>query len=138
MNIINNSRKIISINGEPLLPGATMNLDEGMEKHPIIADYLERGVIADTSKAVTPSAVSEGISDFDKAKIAEEAIAKYKAEQEAIEKAQAEKEAEIKAIKAMDKDALVTKAIGMGIEVADSDTKDVLKEKIFKALDVDA
>ncbi len=135
MNIINNSRKIISINGEPFLPGATMDLNEGMETHPVIADYLKRGVIADASKAVAPSAVSTGISDFEKAQIAEEAIAKYKAEQEALRRTQAEKDAEIKAVKAMDKDALVTKAIGMGIEVFDSDTKDILKEKIFKVLD---
>lgn len=135
MNIINNSRKIISINGEPLLPGVTMNLSEGMEKHPSIADYLERGVIADANKAVAPSAVSAEISDFERAKIAEEAIAKYKAEQEAITQAKAEKEAEIKAVKAMDKDALITKALGMGIEISDSDTKEILKEKIFKALD---
>ncbi len=135
MNIINNSRKIISINGEPFLPGATMDLNEGMETHPVIADYLERGVIVDASKAVAPSAVSTGISDFEKAQIAEEAIAKYKAEQEALRRKQAEKEAEIKAVKAMDKDSLVTKAIGMGIEVFDSDTKDMLKEKIFKVLD---
>lgn len=136
MNIINNSRKIISINGEPFLPGATMDLNEGMETHPVIADYLKRGVIADTSKAVAPSAVSTRISDFEKAKIAEEAIAKYKAEQEAAAQAKAEKEAEIKAVKAMDKDALITKALGMGIDVSDSDTKDTLKEKIFKALGV--
>lgn len=135
MNIINNSRKIISINGEPLLPEAIVELKEGMEKHPVIVDYLRRGVIADTSKAVVSSAVSTGISDFEKAKIAEEAIARYKAEQESIEKAKAAKEIEIKAVKAMDKDALVTKALGMGIEVFDSDTKDILKEKIFKALD---
>ncbi|MCX4351714.1 MAG: hypothetical protein OSJ60_08755 [Lachnospiraceae bacterium] len=136
MNIINKSRKIISINGEPLLPGVTMNLGEGMEKHPAIADYLERGVIADASKAAAPSADSTGISDFERAKIAEEAIAKYKAEQEAAAQAKAEKEAEIKAVKTMDKDALITKALGMGIDVSDSDTKDTLKEKIFKALGV--
>ncbi len=134
MNIINKSRKIISINGEPLLPGSTMELIPDMEKNPVIAAYLEKGVIADTSKAMAPSAVSTEISDSEKAKIEEAAIAKYIAEQEAIAQTQAAKEAEIKAVKAMDKDALVTKALGMGIEVLDSDTKEILKDKIFKAL----
>ena len=31
MKIINKSRKIIGINGEPLLPGADLELPEGME-----------------------------------------------------------------------------------------------------------
>lgn len=33
MKIINKSRKIIGINGEPLLPGADLELPEGMETH---------------------------------------------------------------------------------------------------------
>lgn len=135
MNIINNSRKIISINGEPLLPTKTTELEVGMEKHPVIADYLAKGVIADTSKAVAPFDSSRGISDFERERIVKEAIARYKAEQEAIAQAQAAKEAEIKAVKSMKKDELLTKAAGMGLEIGDNDGVDALKEKIIAALE---
>jgi len=133
MNIINKSRKIISVNGEPFLPGRTMELEAGMESNPVIVHYLEKGVIADADKAVAAGA-PEGISDFERAKIAEDAIARYKAEQEAIARAQAEKKAEIEAVKSMKKDELLTKAAGMGLEVADNDKVDALKEKIIVAL----
>lgn len=133
MKVINKSRKIIAINSEALLPGKEMDLPEGFSEHPSIADYLRKGVIADANAAVAPS-VSSGVSDFEKAKIAEEAIAKYKAEQEAAEAAKAEKEAEIKAVKDMKKPELITKAMGMGIEATESDTVDVLKDKIIAAL----
>ena len=108
MKVINKSRKIISILGEPFLPGKAMDLPVEIEKHPAIIDYMTKGVIVDADK-VTASA-GTGFSDLEKAKIAEAAIAQYKAEQ-------AEKETAIKAIKAMKKDELLTKAAGMGIEV---------------------
>jgi len=133
MNIINKSRKIISINGESFLPGKIMELAEGMESNPVIAYYLSKGIIADADK-MAAAGVSDGISDFERAKIAEEAIAKYKAEQEATAKAQAEKKAEIEAVKSMKKEELLTKAAGMGLEVADDDKVDALKEKIIAAL----
>lgn len=44
------------------------------------------------------------------------------------------KEAEIKAVKTMKKDDLLTKAVGMGLEVTDDDTVDTLKEKIVAEL----
>lgn len=134
MKVINKSRKIIAINNEALLPGKDMELLEGFEKHPSITNYLKKGVIADVNAAVTPSAISGDISDFERAKIAEEAIAKYKAEQEAAAAAKSEKEAEIKAVKDMKKPELITKAMGMGIEANESDTVDVLKDKIITAL----
>lgn len=128
MKIVNKSRKIIGINGEPLLPGAALELPEGMEKHPVIEYYLEKGIVADSENISAEGA--NGISDLEKARIEEEAIAKYKAEQEA----KAAKEAEIKAVKAMKKDDLFTKATGMGLEVTDDDTVDTLKEKILAEL----
>lgn len=133
MKIINKSRKIIGINGEPLLPGASMELSDGAEKHPSIADYLKKGIVVDAANDNGPAGT--GLSDFEKARIAEEAIANYKKEQEAIEAAKAEKEAEIKAVQSMKKQELLTKAAGMGLEVEDDDTVDVLKEKIVAALD---
>lgn len=129
MKIINKSRKIIGINGEPLLPGADLELPEGMETHPVISYYLQKGIVVDSQNASAEE--KTGISDLEKARIEEEAIAKYKAEQE---KAAKTKEAEIKAVKTMKKDDLLTKAVGMGLEVTDDDTVDTLKEKIVAEL----
>lgn len=129
MKIINKSRKIIGINGEPLLPGADLELPEGMETHPVISYYLEKGIVVDSQNVSAEE--NTGISDLDRARIEEEAIAKYKAEQEKAAKA---KEAEIKAVKTMKKDDLLTKAVGMGLEATDDDTVDTLKEKIVAEL----
>ena len=125
MKIINKSRKIIGINGEPLLPGADLELPEGMETHPVISYYLQKGIVVD----------SQNVSAEEKtAHIEEEAIAKYKAEQEKAAKAAASKEAEIKAVNTMKKDELLTKAAGMGLEVNDDDKVETLKEKIIAEL----
>ncbi len=132
MKVTNKSRKIIAINGEPLLPGTDMELPEGFQQHPAIIDYLKKGILVDSEKAVASS--ENGISDFERAKIAEEAIARYKEEQAAIAAAQAEKEAEIKAVQSMKKPELLTKAAGMGLEVKDDDTVEILKEKILAVL----
>lgn len=129
MKIINKSRKIIGINGEPLLPGADLELPEGMETHPVISYYLQKGIVVDSQNVSAEE--KTGISDLEKARIEEEAIAKYKAEQE---KAAKTKEAEIKAVKTMKKDDLLTKAVGMGLDVTDDDTVDTLKEKIVAEL----
>lgn len=129
MKIINKSRKIIGINGEPLLPGADLELPEGMETHPVISYYLQKGIVVDSQNVSAEE--KTGISDLEKTRIEEEAIAKYKAEQE---KAAKTKEAEIKAVKTMKKDDLLTKAVGMGLEVTDDDTVDTLKEKIVAEL----
>lgn len=129
MKIINKSRKIIGINGEPLLPGADLELPEGTETHPVISYYLQKGIVVDSQNVSAEE--KTGISDLEKARIEEEAIAKYKAEQE---KAAKTKEAEIKAVKTMKKDDLLTKAVGMGLEVTDDDTVDTLKEKIVAEL----
>jgi hypothetical protein len=134
MKIINKSRKIIGINGEPLLPGKDMVLPDGMEKNPCVADYLAKGIVADADKD-TQNTAADGVSDFERAKIAEDAIAKYKAEQEALAAAQAEKEAEINAVKGMKKAALLKKAAGMEIEVKDDDTEETVREKILAALE---
>lgn len=136
MEVINKSRKIIGIKGEPLLPGYRMELPEGYETHPSIIGYLEKGMLADGKLAATVAA--GGISDLERRRIAEEAVAQYKkqqekaAGQEAAEKM--EKEAEIKAVKAMKKPELLAKAAGMGLGVADDDTADILKEKILEAI----
>ena len=91
MEIINKSRKIIGISGEPLLPGATVELPDGAENHPVIADYLAKGIVADVKNDIP--ATGAGISDFERAKIAEEAIAQYIKQQE--EAAEAERKERI-------------------------------------------
>lgn len=137
MKVINKSRKIIAIAGEPLLPGNDMELPEGYDKHPSIVDYLKSGVLADTAKAnIGNGDAVSGMSDEERAKIAEDAINQYKAEQEALAAAQAKKEADIKSVKSMKKkEDLILKAMGMGIEVSDSDSADIIKEKILDQLD---
>lgn len=132
MKIINKSRKIIGINGEPLLPGADLELPEGMKTHPVISYYLQKGIVVDSQNVSAEE--KTGISDLERAHIEEEAIAKYKAEQEKAAKAAASKEAEIKAVNTMKKDELLTKAAGMGLEVNDDDKVETLKEKIIAEL----
>ena len=135
MRIVNRSKKIIGIKGEPLLPGDTMKLPEGYENHPVIADYLKRGIVADEAKGDLPSVGTEGVSDLERAQIAREAVADYKRAQEKEETAKrAEGEAERKAVRAMRKSELLIKAAGMGLEVSDDDTVDDLKERIIAAL----
>lgn len=130
MKVINKSRKIISIAGEPFLPGKDMELPAGLENHPAIKDYMTKGIIVDAEKAAATTGA--GISNFEIAKIAEEAIAKYKAEQEAIAAAKA---AEIEDVKAMRKADLLTKAAGMGIDVSDGETAESIRGKILAALE---
>lgn len=138
MKVINKSRKIIGINGEPLLPGATAELPDGAENHPAIADYLAKGIVVDVKNDIT-AAAGAGISDFERTKIAEEAIAKYKEQQEEATAAEAKatqkaKEAEIKAVQTMKKPELLMKAAGMGLDVKDDDKVEDLKEKIIAAI----
>lgn len=132
MKIINKSRKIICINGEPFLPGETTTIADGSEKSPAMAFYFERGLVADASKVT--DAGDTALTDLEKARIADEAVERYKAEQAAAEEAKEKKEAEIKAVQSMKKQELLTKAAGMGLEVKDDDTVDALKEKIVAAL----
>ncbi len=134
MKIVNKSRKVIGINGEPLLPGYTMDLPECYEKHPAVLDYMKKGILVNANKDVSEEG-SGGISDSERAMIAEEAVNKYKQEQDALKAAQAKKQAEIDAVKDMKKSELLLKAAGMGLEVKDNDTVDVLRGKILAKLD---
>lgn len=134
MKVINKSRKIIGINGEPLLPGADTELLAGQETHPVVKFYLEKGILVD---AEDTSKKSDGISDLEKAKIAEDAIAEYKAKQEAVMAAKAEKVAEIKAVKSMKKEELQLKAAALGLEAADDIKAEDLKAKILDVLNAE-
>ena len=137
MKVINKSRKIIGINGEPLLPGAEIELLAGQETHPVVKFYLEKGILAVSYTHLrahdTPKKCDD-ISDLERAKIAEAAIAEYKAKQEAIVAAKAEKEAEIKAVKSMKKEELQLKAAALGMEVADDIKAEELKAQILDIL----
>lgn len=134
MKVINKSRKIIGINGEPLLPGADIELLAGQETHPVIKYYLDMGILVDVENT---SASADNISDLEKAKIAEAAIAEYKAQQEAIAAAKAEREAEIKAVKTMKKEELQLKAATLGLAVADDIKAEELKAQILEALNTE-
>lgn len=127
MKVINKSRKIIGIDGEPLLPGNDITLKDGFESHPIIQDYLEKGILANVEN-ITALSAENVLNDMEREKIEAEAIAKYKAEQEA-------KANEIKAVKAMKKDELLKKAISMEIEVKDDDTAEAIREQILTAIE---
>lgn len=133
MKVTNKSCKVIGIGGEPLLPGYTMELRDGIETHPSIADYLKKGILVDADKANAVESVN-GISDAERARIAEEAIANYKKEQEEITNAKKAKQAAIKEVKNMKKEELLMKATSMGLDIKDGDTVDDLKDKIIEAI----
>lgn len=126
MKVINKSRKVIGINNEPLLPGDSLELAVGQEKHPMIAYYLEKGVLVDAASASANGNGFTGVSDAERKAIEQAAIEEYKKQQE--------KEAEIKAVGEMKKADLLKKAAGMGLEVKETDSLDELKEAIIKAL----
>lgn len=134
MRVTNISRKIISIFGKTLLPGENVKLNNVDESNPTIQFYLKTKVLAaGNPEAVQPKA--SDIGETEREKIAREAVEKYKQEQEEYRKKAEEKENEIKAVKSMKKkEDLIKKAIGLGLEFADSDSADVLKEKIIHAL----
>lgn len=134
MKVINKSRKIIAIAGEPLLPGNDMDLPEGFENHPSIEDYMSKKILVDAESADASVAGAYEISDAEKNAIAQAAVEKYKAEQAELAAKEAEKAAEIKAVKAMKKDELLTKAAGMGIELKDDDTAEDVRVKILDVL----
>lgn len=134
MRVTNISRKIISIFGKTLLPGENVKLDNVDESNPTIQFYLQTKVLAvGNTEAAQPK--GSDIGEAERKKIAREAVEKYKQEQEEYRKKAEEREDEIRAVKGMKKkDDLIKKAIGLGLEFADSDSADMLKEKIIHAL----
>lgn len=134
MRVTNISRKIISIFGKTLLPGENVKLDNIDESNPTIQFYLQTKVLA-VGNTETAQPKGPDIGDAEREKIAREAVERYKQQQEEHAKKAEEKENEIKAVKGMKKkDDLIKKAIGLGLEFADSDSADMLKEKIIHAL----
>lgn len=134
MRVTNISRKIISIFGKTLLPGENVKLDNVDESNPTIQFYLQTKVLAvGNAEAAQPK--GPDIGDAEREKIAREAVEKYKQEQGEYRKKAEAREDEIRAVKGMKKkDDLIKKAIGLGLEFADSDSADMLKEKIIHAL----
>jgi len=132
MRIVNSSRKVLSIQGKTLLPGEILTLKLGEEQHPTIQFYLKQGILSDADSERKSS--SGNIHPAEREKIEKEAIERYKKEQAEYQEAKEKKEAERKAIQGMKKKELVKKDLGMGIEVQDSDTEEVLKEKIIQEM----
>lgn len=133
MRIVNSSRKVIGIMEKPLLPGETLILEHGAENHPTIQFYLKQGILSDADSEKTGFSNLD-INQAEREKIEKEAVERYKKEQAEYQAAKEKKEAEIKAVQGMKKKELVKKAIGMGIEFQDSDTEEVLKEKIIQVI----
>lgn len=133
MRIINSSRKVIGIKEKTLLPGETLILEHGEEKNPTIQFYLKQGILSNADSKKVGFSDSD-INQEEKEKIEKEAVERYKKEQEEYQAAKDKKEAEIKAVKGMKKKDLAKKALGMGIEFQDSDTEEILKEKIIQAI----
>ncbi len=133
MRIVNSSRKVIGIQGKTLLPGEKLTLKQGEEQHPMIQFYLKQGILSDADSERKIS-FDSNIHQAEREKIEKEAIERYKKEQAEYQEAKEKKEAEIKAIQGMKKKELVKKALGMGIEVQDSDTEEILKEKIIQEM----
>ena len=133
MRIVNSSRKVLGIQGKTLLPRETLTLKLGEEQHPTIQFYLKQGILSDADSERKSSSDSN-IHPAEREKIEKEAIERYKKEQAEYQEAKEKKEAERKAIQGMKKKELVKKALGMGIEVQDSDTEEVLKEKIIQEM----
>ena len=132
MRIINSSRKVIGIQEKTLLPGERLTLEPGEEQHPTIQFYLKQGILSDADSKTKSSSGLE-IHPAEREKIEKEAIERYKKEQAEYQEAKEKKEAEIKAVQGMKKKEL-KKALGMGIETQDSDTEEVLKEKIVQVI----
>lgn len=120
MRIRNNSRKIIAIENQPLLPNETVEIEGSLEEHPELSFLFDSGMIVDVDKA-------SGISDEVKNKIIEDAMAGIEAKKKAYEE-------DVKAVSKMKKPELLIKAAGMGIEVSDDETADSIREKIVNAL----
>uniref|UniRef100_N2B865 Uncharacterized protein n=1 Tax=Eubacterium plexicaudatum ASF492 TaxID=1235802 RepID=N2B865_9FIRM len=134
MRVTNISRKIISIFGKTLLPGEDVKLDNVDESNPTIQFYLKAKVLAVGNTSAAQMKISD-TGETEREKIAREAVEKYKQEQEEYRKKAEEKENEIKAVKGMKKkEDLIKKAIGLGLEFSDSDSADMLREKIIHAL----
>ena len=134
MKVTNISRKVISIFGKTLLPGEDLRLENGDENNPNIQFYLKNKILSMNGAAADVSTTA-AIRNEERERIAREAVEKYKQEQEEYRKKAEEKENEIKAVKGMKKkEDLIKKAIGLGLEFADSDSADMLKEKIIHAL----
>lgn len=120
MRIRNNSRKIIAIENQPLLPNETVEIEGSLEEHPELSFLFDSGMIVDVDAATH-------ISHEDKMKIIENAMAEVATKKKAYEE-------DVKAVAKMKKPELLIKAAGMGIEVSDDETADSIREKIVNAL----
>lgn len=134
MKVTNISRKIISIFGKTLLPGEKVSLPNVDESNPTIQFYVRSNILS-TQDVEAESPATRVMNDSERERIAREAVEQYKQEQEAQRQEAEDKENEVKTVKAMKKkEDLIKKAIGLGIEFGDSDSADVLKEKIINAI----
>lgn len=127
----NVSTKIIGGLGGAFLPGTTVPYTEELKKHPTVQFYIDKKIlklVSHEQDVEEPQATS--ISDEERRRIAEEAIAEYKKQLEAED---AKKEA-ISVIKSMKKADLETKAVELGVELTGSETVEQLKDKLISRI----
>lgn len=124
----NISTKIIGGLGDAFLPGTTVPYTEELKRHPAIRFYIEQKILKLVDQENGTEEHQETVvSDEEKKRIAEEAIAEYKKQ---LAESEAKKEA-IAAIKGMKKAELETKAVEFGVELTGSETVDQLKDKLI-------
>lgn len=130
MHITNQSRKVIGIAGEPLLPGDTKEIPEEYINHPSIQEYVKKGVVS-TDQVVTAPFVIHEISDAKKEEIEKAAIARYLAEQQTKQT-----QSETGTIKSTKKSESSKKAKPVEATVTNESTEDQLEEKDIQELTV--
>lgn len=127
----NVSTKIIGGLGDAFLPGTTVPYTEDLKKHPTVRFYIEKKILKLVDHEQESEEVQDAtISDEERKRIAEEAIAEYKKQ---LAENEAKKEA-VAAIKSMKKAELETKAVELGVELTGSETVEQLKEKLISRI----
>lgn len=128
----NVSNKIVGGLGESFLPGTSIEYTEELKTHPTISFYLNQGILKLTDGASKEEETeSEGVSDEERKRIAEEAVAAYQKQQEEAAAKEHQIEETIAAIKKMKKADLEAKAVELGVTLTGSDTNEQLQEKLI-------
>lgn len=129
----NVSNKIIGGLGESILPGDSILYTDELRRHPAVKFYLSHKILKLTDDAkVEDAEEAPGVSDEEKRRIAQEAVAAYQKELEEKERRERLRQEEILEIKKMKKKSdLEAKAVELGVELTGSDTNEQLQEKLI-------
>lgn len=129
----NVSNKIIGGLGGSLLPGDIIPYTDKLREHPTVEFYLSHKILRLTDGAEGEGAAEDpGVSDEEKRRIAQEAVAAYQKELEEREQRERRRQETILEIKKMKKKSeLEAKAVELGVELTGSDTNEQLQEKLI-------